>query len=370
MLAGISIVVMLTALAPTLNGLKPDTALGKTLKAQGYVGVPIVQGKWSGWYYLNAKVDDVSTTFIIDTGAAHNCLSKELAIELGYKLDESTTRRGPFGQTIHEYGKAIPLLVVGGLEFGHGSFLINDMMTPEATRGDAMPKAGHGLLGAPFLTYFSAVIDYQSNTLYLLDPARRTKPLQGHWMAIVGEWQGQSYQVRSDVSLDIIGATATLSYKNTVTKYLLRLDAHGHSNHLNLIRVGHGVKPAIYKLDGNTLTIAGQLFDDNLPLAKRPQSFTTTSESRYAVMIFRKITKIVKTAPDRIEPIVDKITMVSLKRIMPDGTAVTYHGPFNEPMTFTSRFKTMIVTLSDGRTMTHTYHSNGSVEMKFGQAPD
>ena len=184
MLAGISIVVMLTALAPTLNGLKPDTALGKTLKAQGYVGVPIVQGKWSGWYYLNAKVDDISTTFIIDTGAAHNCLSKELAIELGYKLDESTTRQGPFGQTIHEYGKAIPLLVVGGLEFGQGIFLINDMMTPEATRGDAMPKAGHGLLGAPFLTYFSAVIDYQSNTLYLLDPARRTKPfawaLDGH----------------------------------------------------------------------------------------------------------------------------------------------------------------------------------------------
>lgn len=347
---------------PQLNATHAETPLGTCLKAQGYVGVPMERGKWSGWYYLQVKINDVPTRFIIDTGAAHTCLTKSLATRLGYKLPEPKSRIGPFGQTIHEYGKAIPLIEVAGLQFGSGNLYINDLLREQDIAADQVNSPAQGLLGSPFLSYFNAVIDYQSDTLYLLDPAIAAKPLQGEWILTAAESNGMASLIRSDCRLVVKGGVAELGTSQSTTTYLLQPRTGGQHRRLDLLMPSNGSKPMIYKLEAGILTIAGQLRDDDSPFAERPKSFKTTPKSRYAVLTFEKAPKV----PDRIPFIEDSPTIQSITMISASGKSKTIIAKPGQTIQGDPDTVTTVITYTDGSTVASTIKPDGSVEIQYG----
>lgn len=117
---------------------------------EGEFGAAVPFELRNGLIFVQASVDGVEGTWVVDTGSQWVLLDVDLADELGY----------PQG-----VASEVGALGLGGLEFADVRAVPYDLAPIEATLGVELD----GFIGASLLRYFTAVVDTQGQTLTLLD---------------------------------------------------------------------------------------------------------------------------------------------------------------------------------------------------------
>jgi len=143
--------------------------LTSLLSKEGYVAIPISKNH-VGHYELEVKMNSKPFNMILDTGASGSVLDIESSKNAGFKLTSTKKESGCVGgvpSKIYELSKMkleiddyqINNFKIMAVDFSH----INNAMNKEgANKID-------GVLGVDLLTKYSALIDYKSSTLFLMN---------------------------------------------------------------------------------------------------------------------------------------------------------------------------------------------------------
>jgi predicted aspartyl protease len=146
--------------------------LAALLKAHGYHEVPLVLYK-NKLLCVDVQIHGEPARLQVDTGAMASNIHLTAVDRLRLPVEQSEIRvQGAVGRD--EIGKktTIPAVLIGSIETPLEAYVVD--LSPH---NDALQKDGDplydGLLGAPILRQFAAVIDYGSAKLFLREPEPR-----------------------------------------------------------------------------------------------------------------------------------------------------------------------------------------------------
>lgn len=122
----------------------------------------------SNHYQLAAKVNGVSGTFILDTGASNSCIALESVDYFKLQTTESPVKAAGAGALNMETQLSEKnALQIADWKKKRVDFVIFDMTHVNKALQIAEAQSVHGILGADILKPARAIIDYGRNCLYL-----------------------------------------------------------------------------------------------------------------------------------------------------------------------------------------------------------
>ena len=136
------------------------------LKSVGYISVTLKLLK-TNHYLLKACINGVEGKFILDSGASSSCIC--LSLESKFKIDSKENKIKASSATSNmedtrlsknnniKIGKWISIISLVSIDMTH----INSVLIEKVT------ESVDGIIGADVLKKSKAVIDYESNKLYL-----------------------------------------------------------------------------------------------------------------------------------------------------------------------------------------------------------
>jgi predicted aspartyl protease len=145
--------------------------LAALLKAHGYHEVPLVPCK-NKLFCVDAQIHGEHVRLQVDTGSMASLMDPTAVDRLRLPVEQSENRvQGAVGRD--ETGKktTIPILI-GSIETPLEAYVV-DESTPNAALQNDGDAPYDGVLGAPILRQFAAVIDYGSAKLFLREPKPR-----------------------------------------------------------------------------------------------------------------------------------------------------------------------------------------------------
>ncbi len=122
----------------------------------------------SNHFEFRAKVNGISGTFILDTGASNSCIGMDSITHFGLKVMESEVKAAGAGATnmFTQIAKGYSL-VIGEWELKKVDFVVFDLTHVNEALQIAEAEAVNGIIGADVLKEARAVIDYGRNCLYI-----------------------------------------------------------------------------------------------------------------------------------------------------------------------------------------------------------
>ncbi|MEM6262837.1 MAG: retropepsin-like aspartic protease [Bacteroidota bacterium] len=149
--------------------------LQRFLTLKGYQHIFLEQNG-AGHYQITAQLNQVNTSFIIDTGASRTVIDHERATVLGLiSEDDSLQAAGLGGREMktrisHDNlltiaGMDIPSVVITLLDLSHVNYALESF-------GDIPVD---GVIGLDILHDLKAVIDYGNSVMYFQNPAQNGK---------------------------------------------------------------------------------------------------------------------------------------------------------------------------------------------------
>jgi predicted aspartyl protease len=159
-------------LRPAAQGtFETGTALAALLKAQKYVEVPLLVDKL-GLLQVAANINGESVLFQVDTGAMDAEIDKTVAARLKLPTKETSIILQGLGGEVSKVNKvSLEKFSVQSVQRPL-DMLLDDLSGVNAALQQEGGSHYDGLLGATFLAPLSAVIDYGSAKMFLLDPKR------------------------------------------------------------------------------------------------------------------------------------------------------------------------------------------------------
>ena len=142
------------------------TTLNKFLKDTGYVRVKLDFLK-TKHYSLEAKINGINGRFILDTGASNSCIC--ISLEDKFKLiskDSKEKASSATSQMIHTKISKRNAIQIGKWE-DKINLITFDMNHINHALNEKKINSVSGIIGADILKKSKAVIDYESNKLYL-----------------------------------------------------------------------------------------------------------------------------------------------------------------------------------------------------------
>lgn len=143
-----------------------STTLADFLKAKNYVPIHLHKNV-VGHYTLRVRINNDSLLFILDTGANGTCIDNATADKMGLSLQDVA------GQAVG-YGGSENKVRIGKATINIDSFTRRDMEINaidlnSINQAYLTEGSNHidGIIGTDILSGGSAIIDYQTNTLYL-----------------------------------------------------------------------------------------------------------------------------------------------------------------------------------------------------------
>ena len=136
------------------------------LKSIGYICVKLKLLK-TNHYLLKACINGVEGKFILDSGASSSCIC--LSLENKFKIDSKKNKIKASSATSNmegtrlsknntiKIGKWISIISLVSIDMTHINSVLNEKVT----------ESVDGIIGADVLKKSKAVIDYESNKLYL-----------------------------------------------------------------------------------------------------------------------------------------------------------------------------------------------------------
>jgi uncharacterized protein (TIGR03067 family) len=286
---------MLPAAKPTLNNLPPVGTIGLDvlLRAQGYEVVPLVNGRRSGWVYVKAQVEGRPTLLMVDSGGSANGLDPEWVhsiIPHVVGVRPAADGRQPAFTITSSLTQFHPKLRVGDLVVPKLPFSYLPPNGPMRLPNDRVAECV-GLLGAPFLRYYSALIDYSTNRLYLLDPAKQEPALRGNWEGVEVDMNGGRTPIGPDDRPRLVITSASGVYTSPGHKweFAVRFNRSATPKQMDWVLDTGAVVPLLYKLDGDALTVTGYLFQNGPDPKRRPTKLSGGRGDPNSAVTFRRV---------------------------------------------------------------------------------
>lgn len=122
----------------------------------------------SNHFELTATINQISGSFILDTGASNSCLGVDSVAHFNIKASESDVMAAGAGALNMQTQIAQDQhLQIGAWQLKKIDFVVFDLSHVNQALEIAEAKAVHGIIGADVLKKGRAVIDYGRNCLYL-----------------------------------------------------------------------------------------------------------------------------------------------------------------------------------------------------------
>ncbi|HLJ96022.1 MAG TPA: retropepsin-like aspartic protease [Gemmataceae bacterium] len=143
--------------------------LAACLKAQGYQEIPLLPYKQK-LLGVEVHIGGQRARFMVDTGAQASIIDQAAAERLHLLAEPSTTPiRGSVDSGTTSKKSRIPEFSLGSIRTSLDTYLDNLFVINAALQQDG-DAPFDGILGAPLLRQFAAVIDYGSAKLFLREP--------------------------------------------------------------------------------------------------------------------------------------------------------------------------------------------------------
>ena len=264
----------------------------------GYVAVPLRRGRVSGWWFVDVVIEGRRTALMLDTGASgYGSFSLTAARRLGLRpIGPVSLSSTPDIRNIPTYHEVYIGVRVGPHARVVPFQVIDNDWIHTLEPGDGIDNSS-GLLGTVFLSHYSAVIDYPSATLYLLDPRRREPGLAGEWEAVEMTSKGERTRFRSgarrltfgdELRLFRDGEASVVSYTLDSTPGVRAMQWHHRYTDAGR-KPGGWSDRYLYRLTGDELVLCGRVYNrrsaDGFPLVKIDGSVA----SPYDVVTFRRV---------------------------------------------------------------------------------
>ena len=143
------------------------TQLRELLEAKKFSRIPLRKLQ-SGHYCLTAKVNGISGTFILDTGASTSCIGFHSIPQFKLDTEDSEIKAAGAGavnmETRLTRGNTLSM---GNKLLKNTSFILFDLSHVNEALSQVEETPVQGILGADLLKTLRAVIDYGRNALYI-----------------------------------------------------------------------------------------------------------------------------------------------------------------------------------------------------------
>ena len=140
--------------------------LNKFLKSEGYNSVKLIFLK-TKHYLIEAKVNSINGRFILDTGASNSCICTSLEDKFKVISEESKEKASSANSEMTHTKISKRNVIQIGKWNSNASLITFDMSHINNALSQKKIDSIDGIIGADALKKSKAVIDYESNKLYL-----------------------------------------------------------------------------------------------------------------------------------------------------------------------------------------------------------
>lgn len=280
----------LTVATASVRAAEPKgDSLGEYLVAQGYTKVPL-SGVPGSDLFLTMTIAGQQAKVIIDTGSGDSLLHPGVAKRAKLTLSEKEEERIGIGGKTKVRSAKLTDYSLGGL---NGPTLVveveEDPIIFDPKRGGL---ACDGLLGSAVLDAFSAVIDYSEPALYLIEPWRKEKRLQGKWQAKSVVKAGENLPAAAEqMSLVIDQDTLTLRSGKSEQKLTLVVGSLRQKPVKMSLGAGDPDQNAggIFEFVGDDLRICLRQTKAEKEEDRFPTEFESTKENGFLLLTFKRV---------------------------------------------------------------------------------
>ncbi len=143
------------------------TQLRRLLEEKGFYRISLNK-IGSGHYKFTAKINSVSGSFILDTGASTSCVGFDYDSHFQLKNEKSETKAAGAGAINMKTEIAKNnIFTIGTWKLSNIDFVIFDLSHVNKALAQVDENPIHGIIGADFLKKTRAVIDYGRNCFYV-----------------------------------------------------------------------------------------------------------------------------------------------------------------------------------------------------------
>jgi hypothetical protein len=141
--------------------------LRKFLEDEGFYRIPLKRLA-TGHYLFSAKINNVLGDFILDTGASTSCVGFTDSEHFKLISEESIVKAAGAGAiNMHTMLSRKNEFSLKNWEIKNMDFVLFDLSHVNQALSQVNEKPIHGIIGADFLKYHRAVIDYGRNCFYI-----------------------------------------------------------------------------------------------------------------------------------------------------------------------------------------------------------
>ena len=141
--------------------------LNKFLKSKGYSSVKLIF-LVTKHYLIEAKVNGIDGTFILDTGASNSCICTSLEDKFKVISKESKEKASSANSEMTHIKISKSNIIQIGKWENKISLITFDMSYINHVLNEKKIDSVSGIIGADILKKSKAILDYNSNKLYLL----------------------------------------------------------------------------------------------------------------------------------------------------------------------------------------------------------
>lgn len=138
------------------------------LQKQGYHKIPL-KNNGAGHFKLNAKINGVSGSFILDTGASHTVIDDLAAEKFALTFSSRASKdAGGLGESAMKTRKCTGNVIeIKGLKLQKAVLIAIDLSHVNNALAKSRSEKIDGVIGADILKKHKALIDYSEKALYL-----------------------------------------------------------------------------------------------------------------------------------------------------------------------------------------------------------
>jgi hypothetical protein len=144
-----------------------DSSIKEMLTAIGYTAIPLHMNAVSH-FELDATVNGIPGTFVLDTGASMTCLHKSSALRFNVSMAPSTEKAGGAGHSAMSVEMGLAnTFVIDCFHLDTFQFAVLDLIHVNQALAQRGVRSIDGVLGADILATRAGIIDYAGRTLFL-----------------------------------------------------------------------------------------------------------------------------------------------------------------------------------------------------------
>jgi uncharacterized protein (TIGR03067 family) len=283
--------VLLFVAAQVVPAAEPKpTPLGQCLLEQGYTKVPLQSENSGQLLFLPTTVCGQKAKLFLDTGSTDSLLTPALAKRAKLTLSEKyETRIGVGGKTSVRSAR-LSDYSIGGLT---GPAIVveveDDPIVFDPKRGGV---EADGLIGSAVLEAFSAVVDFSEPAVYLIEPWRKEKRLQGKWQAKAVVKAGEDLPAAAErTSLVIEQDKLTMRSGENEQKLKLVVGSLRQKPVNMSLESGEKDKNTVgvFEFDGDELRICLRQTKAEKEEDRFPKKFESTKENGFLLFTFTRV---------------------------------------------------------------------------------